>query len=139
METENESFKGNDRGCINTAIRRENETMPFIDSKVTVKMSEDKKEQIKAKLGQAIGLLGKTESFLMVGFEDEYDLYMGGKKLDKGAFVSVKVFGQLQSGACDSMTAKICDILQEELGIPGNAVYVTYQGINDWGWNGSNF
>ena len=84
--------------------------MPFIDSKVTVKMSEDKKEQIKAKLGQAIGLLGKTESFLMVGFEDEYDLYMGGNKLDK-----------------------------EELGIPGNAVYVTYQGINDWGWNGSNF
>ena len=65
--------------------------MPFIDSKVTVKMSEDKKEQIKAKLGQAIGLLGKTESFLMVGFEDEYDLYMGGNKLDKGAFVSVKV------------------------------------------------
>lgn len=42
--------------------------MPFIDSKVTVKMSEDKKEQIKAKLGQAIGLLGKTENFLMVGF-----------------------------------------------------------------------
>ena len=113
--------------------------MSFIDSKVTVKMSEDKKEQIKAKLGQAIGLLGKTESFLMVGFEDEYDLYMGGNKLDKGAFVSVKVFGSLQSGACDSMTAKICDILQEELGIPGNAVYVTYQGINDWGWNGSNF
>ena len=112
--------------------------MPFIDSKVTVKMSEDKKEQIKAKLGQAIGLLGKTENFLMVGFEDEYDLYMGGNKLDKGAFVSVKVFGSLQSGACDSMTAKICDILQEELGIPGNAVYVTYQGINDWGWNGSN-
>ena len=37
------------------------------------------------------------------------------------------------------MTAKICDILQEELGIPGSAVYVTYQGIDDWGWNGRNF
>ena len=49
------------------------------------------------------------------------------------------VYGKLQSGACDTMTAKICDILQEELGIPGSAVYVTYQGIDDWGWNGRNF
>lgn len=86
--------------------------MPFIDSKVTVKMSDSQKEQIKTKLGQAIGLLGKTENFLMVGFDDEYDLYMGGEKLDKAAFVSVKVYGKLQSGACDTMTAKICDILQ---------------------------
>ena len=113
--------------------------MPFIDSKVTVKMSDSQKEQIKTKLGQAIGLLGKTENFLMVGFDDEYDLDMGGEKLDKAAFVSVKVYGKLQSGACDTMTAKICDILQEELGIPGSAVYVTYQGIDDWGWNGRNF
>ena len=97
-------------------------------------MSDSQKEQIKTKLGQAIGLLGKTENFLMVGFDDEYDLYMGGEKLDKAAFVSVKVYGKLQSGACDTMTAKICDILQEELGIPGSAVYVTYQGIDDWGW-----
>lgn len=42
--------------------------MPFIDSKVTVKMSDSQKEQIKTKLGQAIGLLGKTENFLVVGF-----------------------------------------------------------------------
>ena len=54
--------------------------MSFIDSKVTVKMSDSQKEQIKTKLGQAIGLLGKTENFLMVGFDDEYDLYMGGEK-----------------------------------------------------------
>ena len=29
--------------------------------------------------------------------------------------------------------------LTEELGIPGNAVYVTYHGVSDWGWNGQNF
>ena len=74
--------------------------MPFIDSKVTVKMSEDKKGADQGKAWSGYWSLGKkTESFLMVGFEDEYDLYMGGNKLDKGAFVSVKVFGSLQSGA----------------------------------------
>ena len=45
--------------------------MPFIDSKLTVKVDDDKKEALKAKLGQAIGILGKTESYLMVGFEDQ--------------------------------------------------------------------
>ena len=51
--------------------------MPFIDSKITVKVPEEKKEAIKTQLGQAISILSKPESFLMVGFEDEYCLYMG--------------------------------------------------------------
>ena len=45
--------------------------MPFIDSKITLKVSEEKKETIKAELGQAVSVLGKPESFLMVGFDDE--------------------------------------------------------------------
>ncbi len=56
--------------------------MPFIDSKVTVKMSDDQKETLKSSLGQAITTMNKTESYLMVGINDGYDLFMGGKKLD---------------------------------------------------------
>ena len=57
--------------------------MPFIDSKITVKVSDEKKEAIKTELGQAISILSKPESFLMVGFDDEYCLYMGGSSLEK--------------------------------------------------------
>jgi hypothetical protein len=113
--------------------------MPFIDSKVTVSLTDDKKEQIKSRFGQAVSLLNKTETYLMVGFDDNYSLYMGGKKLDKGAYVSVSLFGSASSDAYEKMTGEICKILSEELDIPGNAVYVTYHGIKDWGWNGSNF
>lgn len=113
--------------------------MPFIDSKITVAMPEEKKERIKSELGQAVGILNKSEGFLMVGFEDNYDLYMGGKKLDKGAFVSVSLFGNASPAAYDKMTGKICQIYQDELGIPANAVYITYAGVSDWGWNGRNF
>lgn len=102
-------------------------------------MTEDKKERIKTKLGQAVSLLNKSETYLMVGFEDNYRLYMGGKKLEKGAYVSVSLFGSASSHAYEKMTSEICSILSEELGIPGSAVYVTYHGVNDWGWNGSNF
>lgn len=37
--------------------------MPFIDSKVTLPMTEDKKETIKAKLGQAITTLTNQKGF----------------------------------------------------------------------------
>ncbi len=113
--------------------------MPFIDSKITVPVSTEKRESIKSQFGQAISLLGKSESFLMVGFEDNYDLYMGGEKLKKGAYVSVSLFGNASSDAYNKMTAEICRLYEKELGIPGDKVYVTYHGVNDWGWNGRNF
>ncbi len=113
--------------------------MPFIDSKITLPVQPEQKENIKSQLGQAVSLLNKSESFLMVGFEDNYDLYMAGKKLEKGAYVSVRLFGEASSDAYNRMTAEICRIYEKELGIPGNAIYVTYQGLRDWGWNGQNF
>ncbi len=113
--------------------------MPFIDSKLTVKVSKEKENAIKSQLGQAISILSKPESFLMVGFDDEYSLYMGGEEVEKGAYVSVSLFGAASSEAYEKMTAAICDIYAKELGIPGDKVYVTYHGVNDWGWNGRNF
>ena len=119
--------------------RKGGKKMPFIDSKIAGKVSDAQKENIKTRFGKAVGLLNKSEAYLMVGFEDNYDLYMGGKKLDKGAYVSVSLFGAASSSAYEKMTGEICQILSDELDISGNAVYVTYHSVNDWGWNGSNF
>ena len=113
--------------------------MPFIDSKITLPVSQEKREVLKAELGKAVSILNKPEGFLMVGFEDNYDLYMGGKKLDKGAYVAVSIFGNGTSAAYETMTGKICELYERELGIPGNNVYITYHGVSDWGWNGRNF
>ena len=113
--------------------------MPFIDSKITVPVSPEKKETLKAELGQAISLLHKSENYLMVGMEDNYDLWMAGKKLEKGAYVAVSLFGNASPADYDKLTAKICEIYERELEIPGSAVYVTYHPISDWGWNGANF
>ena len=114
--------------------------MPFIGSKVTVKISPEKEETIKTRLGKAIELIpGKSERFLMVGFEDEYKLYFAGEKLEKGAFVEVKVFGKVSKEAYDKVTAEVCKIYEEELGIPQNKIYVKYEEIENWGWNGRNF
>lgn len=126
-------------GKENNKIRKRGSTMPFIDSKITVTVSQEKREVLKSELGKAVSIIGKPEKFLMVGFEDNYDLYMAGKKLEKGAYVEVSLLGSAPGSAYENMTAAICKLLEKELGIPGDAVYVTYHGLNDWGWNGQNF
>jgi phenylpyruvate tautomerase PptA (4-oxalocrotonate tautomerase family) len=113
--------------------------MPFIDSKITVKITPEQKEEIKTELGRLIGTLNKYEDYLMVRIEDSYDLWLGGKKLDKGAYVAVSLFGNAPRESYDRLTGQICGLLSEKLGIPGSAVYVTYHPVSEWGWNGKNF
>ena len=113
--------------------------MPYIDSKITVRLTERKKEEIKSALGKLIATLGKSEDYLMVGIEDSYDLWFGGNKLEKGAYVAVSLLGDAPKEKYEKLTGQICDLLARELDIPGNAVYVTYHPVSDWGWNGSNF
>lgn len=113
--------------------------MPMIEAKVTSSLPAEKRDVLKAEFGKAISLMNKPESYLMINLQDNQDLYFGGKKLEKGAYVEVKVLGSVDSGASSKMTAKVCEILDKELGIPGAAVYVSYFGTSNWGWNGSNF
>lgn len=113
--------------------------MPYIDCKLTETLDEEKREAVKTKLGRAISLLHKPESYLMVGFTEGYALYFAGKKLEKGAYVAVSLFGAAAASDCEKMTAAVCDIPEEEIGIPARAVYVTYHPVENWGWDGANF
>ncbi len=111
----------------------------MIEAKVSVNLPEEKRNILKAEFGKAIGILGKPESYLMINLLDNQDLYFGGKKLDKGAYIEVKVLGSVDSGASGKMTNELCRILDTQLGISGDKVYVSYWGTANWGWNGSNF
>lgn len=113
--------------------------MPMINSKITVSVPQEKRDVLKAEIGKAISVMGKPESYLMLGFEDNYDLYFGGKKLEKGAFISVDVLGEINAQASEKMTAKLCEIFEKELGIPGDKIYIKYAGYKNWGWSGGNF
>ena len=113
--------------------------MPFIDVKLSKKISNEQKEQLKSDLGKSISIMHKPESYLMVGICDGYNLYFAGNKLENGAFVSVSAFGRVNPSDTDKMTASICEILSKRVAVKGQHVYVTYEGIENWGWNGSNF
>lgn len=113
--------------------------MPFIDVKLSKKITEDEKEQLKSDLGKCISVMHKPESYLMVGISDGYSLYFAGNKLANGAFVSVSAFGKVNPSDTQKMTENICAILNKRFSVKGSDVYVTYAGVENWGWNGGNF
>lgn len=114
--------------------------MPYICTKTNVTISEDKEKAIKTKLGKAIQLIpGKSENWLMVAFEDQCSLYFQGNSDQAIAFVEVKLFGSANASAYDKLTAEITKILKEELNIAPNQIYVKYEEVQNWGWNGNNF
>ncbi|MBQ4488914.1 MAG: hypothetical protein II944_06410 [Ruminobacter sp.] len=113
--------------------------MPFIDAKISLPLTREQKDKLKTRFGQAISILHKPESYLMINIADSQSLYFAGKALEKGAYVAISVFGQVNAGDSNKMTGEVCRILNEELDIPGNAVYVSYHPVANWGWNGSNF
>lgn len=114
--------------------------MPFIDSKVTVTLSENEREDLKKELGKIVDdIPGKSEKFLMLGFQDNYDLYFKGEKLDYGAFVEVKLFGSVTEDSMKRVTKDICELYKDKLNIPPKSIYVKFEEVDTWGWNGSNF
>ncbi len=114
--------------------------MPFIDSKVSVKVTKEQETELKSRLGQAISLIpGKSESWLMVGIEDEYHLYFRGEDSAPMAFIEVRIYGGPNRDAFEKMTAEITKIFGEVLGIAADHMYIKYSATTDWGWNGSNF
>lgn len=114
--------------------------MPYISVRTTVDIKKQKEEELKTKLGKAIEIFpGKTESYLMVDITGGCNLYFRGDNLEETAFVEVKILGKSDRDIFTAMTAEICSILQSVINVPSNRVYVKYEEVTHWGFNGSNF
>lgn len=113
--------------------------MPFINTKTNVKITDADRETLKLEFGKAIELVGKSESWLMLNFEDDCKMYFKGESSSPIAFVDVSVFGKSTDEGCENMTKEICSVLNRVLAIPADKVYVKYSGTTQWGWNNMNF
>ena len=114
--------------------------MPFINSKVSIKTTEEQQMELKKRLGQAIAIIpGKSESWLMVNLEDDRKMYFRGDDSELVAFVCVNIYGSANERAFAKMTEEITKIYGEVLGVKPDHMYIKYAASMDWGWNGSNF
>lgn len=114
--------------------------MPYINTKTTVTITPEKRESIKNKLGKAIELIpGKSENWLMLSFEDNNMMYFKGSDEKPLAFIDVKIFGEASDHAYSELTKAITDIIHGELNVNPDCIYVNYEEVSTWGWNGNNF
>ena len=113
--------------------------MPYISVKTALKPEKNQVEAIKTAFGKAIEIIpGKTERWLMVSFETQDYLFFSGDSMP-AAMIEVSVFGKTKPEFYEKLTAKICDIIEKELEIPQEKIYVKYSETENWGWNGKNF
>ncbi|MBE6902476.1 MAG: hypothetical protein E7478_08365 [Ruminococcaceae bacterium] len=113
--------------------------MPFINSKYSASITDEQELALKSALGDAISILGKSEDWLMLGFEQNCSLYFKGQKSEKIAFIDVSLLGDAGADAYRKMTCELCRIYGDILGVPSDKVYVKYSPTANWGWNNMNF
>ena len=114
--------------------------MPFIHTRVNRPIPKETEQALSGELGRAIALIpGKSESWLMLQFEENCRLYFRGDDQKGLAFVNVKLFGASTEAAYEKLTAEITRLLSQYLSIAPDCIYVQYDEIDHWGWNGSNF
>ncbi len=107
--------------------------MPFINIKYSAEITAEQEDTIKKTLGKAIEILGKTEDWLMVGFEQNCSLYFRGEKSEKIAFVEVSLLGDAKLGFYTLFNKEVSLILENVLGVPANEIYVKYSPVKCWG------
>nr|MCR5653115.1 hypothetical protein [Ruminococcus sp.] len=78
--------------------------MPFINAKFSTTVTPDKEYELKAALGEAITLLGKSERYLMVEIEDNRRLYFGGENDKPIAFFDVSLLHSAPRAAYEKLT-----------------------------------
>ena len=114
--------------------------MPYIEAKLSVKLDDNKKDQLQAELTDAVSsAFSKPKLYIMTNIEDSKSLYMGGRKVENGAYIIIRALGSTSKQSCQAATKEICDVLTSNYGLDSSKIYITYHSVDLWGWNGSMF
>ena len=109
--------------------------MPYINAKFSGTVSPEKEIEIKSALGEAITLLGKPERYLMVEIEDGRRLYFGGKNDKPIAYFDVALLHSAPRASYEKLTARLCEIAKDVMGVDGDNVYVKFEETENWGYD----
>ena len=116
--------------------------MPLIQLDTSCDISDqEKKDSIVKEISRLAAVcIGKPEQYVMASVRDNVTMTMGGASTPT-ALVTVKSIGGLGRAVNQQLAVEICQLLNTELGIAGNCVYLTFEELpaTNWGWNGSTF
>ncbi len=114
--------------------------MPLLKLDVSTPVSPAQKEMIlKAASRLVAEKTGKPESYVMVTLSECAGLFAG--QPGAVAFADVRGIGGLDRKTNAALTRAIGDLLQKELGMARERIYVTVTDVpaTNWGWKDSTF
>ena len=115
--------------------------MPLVRLETTEKVQPDRKASLCARLSALCAeAIGKPEEYQMAIVADGLTMLRSGKP-GPAAFVDIRSIGGLTPRVNGVLSARICRLLEEELGIPGARVYLVMTDVraDDWGHDGGTF
>ena len=114
--------------------------MPFIETKTSVSVSGEQLENLKRAFAEAIEIIpGKSEQWLMLNTVGDCNMAFRGDAKTPSAMIKVEIFGKAKDEEYDRLTAAICERVSAILGVPQDRIYVRYEEVGHWGYNGFNF
>jgi phenylpyruvate tautomerase PptA (4-oxalocrotonate tautomerase family) len=114
--------------------------MPLLKLETTVVLTEERRQALLVDLSKAVGeIIGKPQQYVMVA-ASQSAMMMSGTG-DDAAFVDVRSIGGLSGEVNRKLSRKVCQLLNESLGVPPNRIYLNFTEVpaGDWGWNGNTF
>ena len=115
--------------------------MPMIRLETTEAIAADKKRGLCAQLSKLCAQeIGKPEQYVQALVVDGVAMVHGGQA-GPAAFVDVRSIGGLSAKVCQALAAKVCALLEGDLGVPGGRVYLNFTEVAaaKWGHDGSTF
>ncbi len=116
--------------------------MPLIQLETSCDLSGTGKKEAMVKTLSHLAAegIGKPERYVMATVQDNVAMTMGGQS-DPCALVTVKSIGGLSKTVNQKLAAQIGEMLEKELAIAPDRVYLTFAEFapTHWGWNGGTF
>ncbi len=114
--------------------------MPYCEVITTTKVDKSRDMELSHELARIIELIpGKEERWVMTHIEDQARMAFAGDNEQPCAMITLKTFGELTPEQYDMLTKEMCSSASKLLGVAPDRLYVKYEPIVHWGWNGENF
>lgn len=114
--------------------------MPLLALQTSVRLSSQQRYDLLAPLSQIVAeCIGKPERYVMITVS-EATMSMASAE-GPAAFADIRSVGGLNNDVNCKLSERLCALLQSQLGIPPNRVYLNFTNVSgaNWGWNSSTF
>ncbi|CDI02615.1 putative Macrophage migration inhibitory factor [Candidatus Competibacter denitrificans Run_A_D11] len=114
--------------------------MPLLTLQTSASLSSQQRHDLLAPLSKIVAeCIGKPERYVMVAVS-EAAMLMGGAEAP-AAYADIRSIGGLNNAVNRKLSEGVCRVLQEQLGIPPDRVYLGFSNVSveNWGWDSGTF